>query len=189
MKGLLVAAVAAVVVLATSLGLAAVPLAVAIAPPVPAGGLPATGPVTPPSPIADIPPPMLALYIAAAARCPGLPWTVLAAIGKVETDHGRGAEVSSAGAEGPMQFLPSTWAVYGLDLHGTGVPDINDPADAVFSAARLLCADGAGRPGGLPGAVFAYNHSTGYVAAVLAWAATYARTYAAGDTPQVPTGR
>jgi hypothetical protein len=62
---------------------------------------------------ADIPPTMLALYQQAAPTCPGLDWTVLAAIGKIETDHGRDpVMVSSAGAVGPMQFEPSTFAEY-----------------------------------------------------------------------------
>ena len=125
---------------------------------------------------ADIPAGMLTIYRAAAATCPGLPWEVLAGIGRVETDHGRAVAVSSAGARGPMQFLPSTWAEYGVDVHGTGRPDVNDPADAVFGAARMLCADGAGTPGGVPGAVYDYNHSAAYVGAVLGWAATYARS-------------
>ena len=124
-----------------------------------------------------IPPLMLGLYEAAAPTCPGLPWEVLAGIGRVETDHGRNTAVSSAGAEGPMQFMPATWEEYGVDMHGTGSPDILDPADAVFAAARLLCADGASTPGGIPGAVFAYNHSDEYVAEVLGWAAAYRGEY------------
>ena len=128
----------------------------------------------------DIPPDMLGLYRAAAASCPGLPWGVVAGIGRVESDHGRNVAVSSAGAEGPMQFLPGTWAEYGVDVHGTGAPDINDRADAVFAAARMLCADGAGSAAGLPGAVFAYNHSIAYVSEVLGWAATYASVYGPG---------
>lgn len=126
---------------------------------------------------ADIPTGMLELYRRAAATCPGLPWEVLAGLGRVETDHGRTVAVSSAGARGPMQFMPGTWAEYGVDVHGTGAPDINDPADAVFAAARMLCADGAGNPAGVPGAVFAYNHSVPYVSDVLGWAATYASVY------------
>ena len=126
---------------------------------------------------ADIPAAMLELYRAAAATCPGLAWEVLAGIGRVETDHGRAVAVSPAGAEGPMQFMPATWAEYGVDVHGTGTPDVRDPADAVFAAARMLCADGAGSAAGVPGAVFAYNHSVPYVADVLGWAATYTSVY------------
>ena len=129
------------------------------------------------APAADIPAGMLELYRAAAATCPGLAWEVLAGIGRVETDHGRNVAVSAAGAEGPMQFMPGTWAEYGVDVHGTGVPDINDPADAVFAAARMLCADGAVSATGVPGAVFAYNHSVLYVSDVLGWAAAYASAY------------
>jgi hypothetical protein len=126
---------------------------------------------------ADIPPHMLGLYRAAAVTCPGLAWEVLAGIGRVETDHGRDVALSSAGAEGPMQFMPATWAEYGVDADGSGAADINDPADAVFGAARMLCADGAGGAAGVPGAVFAYNHSVAYVSAVLGWAATYTSVY------------
>lgn len=146
----------------------------------PGGGGP--GPVgggREPGPVADIPPGMLALYRAAALTCPGLPWQVLAGIGRVETDHGRDVAVSSAGAEGPMQFMPGTWKEYGTDVHGTGRPDVNDPADAVFSAARMLCADGAATANGVAGAVYDYNHSGTYVSEVLGWAATYAVTYGA----------
>jgi membrane-bound lytic murein transglycosylase B len=79
-----------------------------------------------------------------------------------------------------MQFMPGTWAEYGVDVHGTGIPDVEDPADAVFSAARMLCADGAGSAAGVAGAVFAYNHSVAYVSHVLDWAARYAAEYGPG---------
>ena len=129
-------------------------------------------------PVADIPPAMLALYREAPGReCPGLAWTVLAGIGRVETDHGRDTAVSSAGAEGPMQFLPATFLEYGVDADGGGQPDITDPADAVLSAARMLCADGAADPTQLAAAIYAYNHSWSYVTDVLGWAGTYAVTY------------
>ena len=75
-----------------------------------------------------------------------------------------------------MQFLPSTWAVWGTDGFGqTGAPDIWNPLDAVPSAARLLCASGAGNSATLAGAIFAYNHATWYVNEVLALAGEYAR--------------
>jgi membrane-bound lytic murein transglycosylase B len=81
---------------------------------------------------------------------------------------------------GPMQFLPSTWAVWGISGFGrTGPPDIMNAYDAVPSAARMLCADGAsqGTATGLRAAVFAYNHATWYVNEVLALAAEYAKDY------------
>jgi hypothetical protein len=124
--------------------------------------------------VADIPPRMLTLYVRGTAWCPGLPWTVLAGIGKVETNHGRGGEVSPAGAEGPMQFMPATWAVYGLDGDGDGVANIWDAADAVPSAAHYLCANGGGNPATLSEAIWHYNHDNSYVQLVLAWAARYA---------------
>lgn len=114
------------------------------------------------------------LYQAAALTCPGLSWTILAAIGQVESDHGRNAGVSSAGAMGPMQFLPATFAQYGIDGDRDGRVDINDPYDAVYSAARMLCANGAGRGGqSLWNAIFAYNHADWYVERVLAIARLY----------------
>src|SRR6202020_3307572 len=80
----------------------------------------------------------------AAAYCPGLSWTVLAAIGQIESADGQNEGPSSAGALGPMQFEPSTWSMWGIDGFGqTGLPHILNPDDAVPSAARLLCADGA----------------------------------------------
>lgn len=146
-------------------------------------------PTVPDQPVADIPPAMLALYREAPGReCPGLPWTVLAGIGRVETDHGRDTAVSSAGAEGPMQFLPATFAEYGVDADGGDSPDIFDPADAVLAAARMLCADGGGRTATLATAIYAYNHSIAYVAAVLGWAQAYATAYGTGDTTGDNTG-
>ncbi|MBV8161564.1 MAG: bifunctional lytic transglycosylase/C40 family peptidase [Acidimicrobiia bacterium] len=123
--------------------------------------------------LADIPPAYLRLYQQAAATCPGLSWALLAAVGKVESDHGRNVSVSPAGAVGPMQFLPSTWAVYGRDGDGDGVADPNDPADAIFGAANYLCHNGGGDPAALSGAIFAYNHSDAYVQEVLGWYHAY----------------
>ena len=116
----------------------------------------------------------------AAAYCPQMSWTVLAAIGQIESADGQNMGPSSAGALGPMQFLPSTWASWGIRGFGRpGRPDIMNPFDAVPSAARMLCADGAssGTQAGLRQAIFAYNHATWYVNEVLALAARYAAEY------------
>jgi hypothetical protein len=112
----------------------------------------------------------------AARYCPGLSWTVLAAIGQIESADGRNMGPSTAGALGPMQFLPSTWRLWGINGFGeTGQPNIMNPYDAVPSAARLLCADGAASGGqGLRGAIFDYNHATWYVNEVLTLAGEYA---------------
>ncbi|HEX4830462.1 MAG TPA: lytic transglycosylase domain-containing protein [Trebonia sp.] len=122
----------------------------------------------------------LELYQESAAQyCPGLSWTVLAAIGEIESNNGQDVGPSSAGALGPMQFLPSTWAVWGTGGFGdAGAPDIMNPFDAVPSAARMLCSDGAGKGGqSLYNAIFAYNHADWYVNEVLTLAAEYAREY------------
>jgi hypothetical protein len=115
----------------------------------------------------------------AAQYCPGLSWTVLAAIGQIESGDGANVGPSPAGALGPMQFEPSTWAVWGTDGFGqTGTPDIMNPYDAVPSAARMLCADGAAAGGSsLRSAIFDYNHADWYVNEVLALAAKYAQDY------------
>jgi len=114
----------------------------------------------------------------AAQFCPGLPWTVLAAIGQIESGDRANPGVSSAGALGPMQFLPSTWAVWGITAFGEpGPPNIYDPFDAVPSAARYLCAAGGSTAAGLPGAIFAYNHADWYVSEVLALAKEYQQAY------------
>ena len=115
----------------------------------------------------------------AAEYCPGLSWTVLAAIGQIESGDGQNVGPSTAGALGPMQFLPSTWSTWGIDGFGdTGPPDIMNPFDAVPAAARMLCADGAASGGaGLQQAIFDYNHATWYVDEVLTLAGEYAREY------------
>ncbi|WP_345560010.1 lytic transglycosylase domain-containing protein [Nonomuraea rosea] len=121
----------------------------------------------------------LELYKASATRCPGLSWTVLAAIGQVESSHGRNNGPSSAGALGPMQFMPATWKHYGVDGDGDGKSDIWSPYDAVPGAANYLCANGAGKGGEkLRKAIWFYNHSWDYVNKVMGIAAAYARTYA-----------
>ncbi|WP_233511062.1 lytic transglycosylase domain-containing protein [Actinomadura craniellae] len=120
----------------------------------------------------------LDLYRKAAATCRGLSWTVLAAIGQIESDHGRNAGRSSAGALGPMQFMPATWQAYGVDGDGDGRADIMNPYDAVPSAARYLCATGAGAGGRqLYQAIWHYNHADWYVQKVLALARAYATRY------------
>jgi transglycosylase-like protein with SLT domain len=122
----------------------------------------------------------LDLYRESAAQyCPGLSWTVLAAIGEIESGDGANDGPSSAGALGPMQFMPSTWRIWGTDGFGrTGPPDIMNPLDAVPSAARMLCTDGAASGGAaLSAAIFGYNHAGWYVSEVLALAGQYAQEY------------
>jgi hypothetical protein len=121
-----------------------------------------------------IPASYLDLYRRAAVTCPGLPWTVLAGIGTVETGNGSNVHRSIAGAEGPMQFIPSTWKMYGVDADGDGKANIQDPTDAIFSAARYLCAAGAGRgTKSIDNAIFSYNHAWWYVREVLVFANRY----------------
>jgi hypothetical protein len=122
----------------------------------------------------------LALFQESAAQyCPGLSWTVLAAIGQIESGDGANEGPSTAGALGPMQFLPSTWQAWGIDGFGdTGSPNIMSPFDAVPSASRLLCADGAAQGGqALSQAIFDYNHASWYVDEVLTLADEYAREF------------
>jgi hypothetical protein len=115
------------------------------------------------------------LYQVAARTCPGLSWTVLAAIGQIESNHGRDNGPSSAGALGPMQFLPSTWTTWGMDGDGDGKADIMNAYDAVYSAARYLCSYSPGYSlDALKRAIFGYNHATWYVDEVLALAVRYA---------------
>jgi hypothetical protein len=110
-------------------------------------------------------PPFLLPIFQAAGTAYGVPWQVLAAINEVETDYGRDLSVSSAGAEGWMQFLPSSWETYGVDANGDGYKDPYNPADAIFAAARYLRAAGAASD--VRGAVFSYNHSLAYVESVM----------------------
>ncbi len=111
-----------------------------------------------------IPPFLLPIYQAAGTAY-GVPWQVLAAINEVETDYGRDLNVSSAGAEGWMQFLPSSWESYGVDANGDGFKDPYNPADAIFAAGRYLRAAGAATD--VRGAIFSYNHSQTYVESVM----------------------
>jgi hypothetical protein len=100
-----------------------------------------------------------------AGRRYGIPSEILASLNFVESKFGRFMGPSSAGAKGPMQFIPSTW-----DIYGEG--NIWNPRDAIMAAARYLSASGA--PGDMNGALFAYNHSDAYVKAIR----TYAREIA-----------
>ena len=144
---------------------------------------------------ASIPPDYLALYIGAAQTCQGLPWPVLAGIGKVESDHGQSnlpgvhAGANAAGAEGPMQFLPATFGAFAVDADPAQPVSPYDPADAIYTAARMLCADGArgGSPAGINQAIFAYNHASWYVAEVLSWAARYASPSRSATAAPLPS--
>jgi hypothetical protein len=128
-----------------------------------------------------IPADYLTWYTGAAQTCPGLPWPVLAGIGKVESDHGRSdlpgvrSGANAAGAEGPMQFLPGTFGEFAVNADPGQPLSPYDPADAIYTAARMLCADGArgGTTAGLNQAIFGYNHASWYVREVLSWAGTY----------------
>jgi len=116
----------------------------------------------------NIPPAyLIPIYIEAARRY-HVPWRVLAAINKVETNYGLDLSVSQAGAEGWMQFMPSTWRQWAVDADHDGNADPYSPRDAIFTAARYLQASGAGID--LPHAIFAYNKAGWYVAEVLALA-------------------
>ncbi len=133
--------------------------------------------------LADIPANLLPVYRAAAQQTCDMPWEVLAAIGKIETDHGRStlpgvhSGTNSAGAAGPMQFMPGTWAAFRVDGDKDGDTDIYDPIDSIWSAAKYLCHNGAGDgdPEMLRSAIWNYNHSETYVNNVIAQAAEYRR--------------
>ena len=112
----------------------------------------------------QIPPFLLPIYQAAGIQY-GVPWQVLAAINEIETDYGRNLSISSAGAEGWMQFLPSTWKKYGVDATESGIADPYNPVDAIFAAAKYLSAAGAST--NLARSIFAYNHANWYVQSVL----------------------
>lgn len=120
----------------------------------------------------------LHLYRAAATTCPGLSWTVLAAIGQVESGHGRNPSTSSAGAMGPMQFEPATFARYAVDGDHSGTASIMSPADSIYTAAHYLCANGGGNgSSALDAAILHYNHAEWYLAMVLKLAGEYAASY------------
>lgn len=127
---------------------------------------------TPPAQPVQLSPEQLLRLWQAAGQAYGVPWTVLAAINKVESNFGRSMGPSSAGAIGWMQFLPSTWLRWGMDANGDGLADPWNPVDAIYSAARYLAASGAATD--LRQAVFAYNHADWYVNEVLQLAQLYA---------------
>src|SRR5262249_39686084 len=122
-----------------------------------------------------VPPMLVPIYRRAAATYglgPQGP-AVLAGINEVETAFGTNLNVSSAGAEGWMQFMPSSWETYGVDANHDGVKDPYNPEDAIFAAASYLGV--AGMPTDTYGAIFSYNHADWYVEEVLANANCYAR--------------
>ena len=138
----------------------------------------ATGPGSPTrrvpvsSEVATIPADYLVLYEQTGARF-GLDWQVLAAIGEVETNHGRnanGCAPNSAGARGPMQFLPATFA-HAAKLAGLTKPDICNPADAIPAAAAYLVSNGAPATGRAPS--IAMTPPTWYPPLVMSWAQRY----------------
>ena len=108
----------------------------------------------------------------AAGQAYGVPWSVLAAINKIESDFGQNMGPSSAGAIGWMQFMPDTWARWGVDANGDGLPDPWNAEDAIYSAARYLAATGGTTD--ISSAVFSYNHAQWYVDEVLQLAQQYA---------------
>src|SRR4051812_40971190 len=107
---------------------------------------------------------LLPIYQAAGIQY-GIRWEVLAAINEIETDYGRNLNVSSAGAVGWMQFMPSTWKMYGVDANKDGRKDPFNPVDAIFAAARYLRAAGGDKD--VQKAIFAYNHAGWYVDSVM----------------------
>ncbi len=130
----------------------------------------------------DIPPDYLNLYMQAAPTCPGLSWTTLAAIGKIESDHGRSrlpgvaSGTNSAGAAaGPMQFLAGTFAEvvarHQLPAGGASPPSLYNRQDAVYAAAFYLCDNHVATD--LTGALWQYNHSDAYIAQVVTQATQY----------------
>jgi hypothetical protein len=126
----------------------------------------------PPASISGIPPAYLVLYEQAGQRF-GLQWQILAGIGQVETRHGQdgeGCTPNRAGARGPMQFEPATFAE-AASLAGIANPDICNPADAIPAAAALLAHDGA--PGDWHAALLAYNPNPAYPDEVMTWANSY----------------
>jgi len=120
----------------------------------------------------EIPPFLLPIYQACGTEY-GIPWEVLASINKIETGFGTNLNVSSAGAVGWMQFLPSSWEAFGLDANGDGRKDPYNPVDAICAAAHYLKLAGGNED--LYQAIFAYNHADWYVQEVLLYARAYGR--------------
>jgi hypothetical protein len=191
------AGIGAVLAVVVALGAALASAAALLDPLNPFSG-PDTTSTGPPAVVGDIPADYLALYVGASTTCPGLPWSVLAGVGKIETDHGRATlpgvhtGSNSAGAQGPMQFLRPTFdtvtARHPVPPGGATPPSPYDPHDAIYTAAAYLCDSGAHR-GDLHSALLTYNHAQWYVNAVLAYAHHYA-TQATTHTgpPPVPHG-
>jgi len=103
----------------------------------------------------------------------GPDWYILAAVGKVESNHGQAMGPSGAGAMGPMQFMPTTWETSGVDGNGDGVANVMDPEDAIPAAASYL--EDGGAPQDWYRALYSYNHADWYVKKVLAVAEAYRR--------------
>ncbi len=120
----------------------------------------------------EIPPFLLPIYQACGTEY-GIPWEVLASINKIETGFGTNLNISSAGALGWMQFLPSSWEAFGVDANGDGRKDPYNPVDAICAAANYL--ELAGAHDDLYQAIFAYNHADWYVQEVLLYARAYGR--------------
>ncbi len=120
----------------------------------------------------EIPPFLLPIYQACGTEY-GIPWEVLASINKIETAFGTNMGPSTAGAVGWMQFLPSSWEMYGLDANGDGRKDPYNPVDAICAAAHYL--EVAGGDHDLYHAIFAYNHADWYVQEVLFNARAYGK--------------
>jgi hypothetical protein len=120
----------------------------------------------------SIPPFLLPIYQACGTQY-GIPWEVLASINRIETAFGTNLNVSTAGALGWMQFIPSTWEMYGVDANNDGRKDPYNPVDAICAAARYLKA--AGGENDLYGAIYSYNHADWYVDEVLLYAKQYGR--------------
>jgi hypothetical protein len=118
----------------------------------------------------SIPPFLLPIYQSCGTEY-NIPWEVLASINRIETAFGTNLNVSTAGALGWMQFIPSTWKAYGVDANNDGKKDPYNPVDAICAAARYLKAAGGDKD--IAGAIFSYNHADWYVDEVLLYAKQY----------------